>query len=416
MMAQAECPTLVSRAPTAPPIDSSHNRRQFYISFRHPTYTTNDLLCLGAVDCETAPGIYMLGVSYDVALAACGIVACNRWHQAWFGEKCDDQNGNSWKGGYRCVPRPEDGILPYKKTPYYFFINQDTFFQYPVVPCFDGWLFPHGDLPEAWKRLYSQSNAGDTATAPAGSQHTGGTKDQRCSITGDVPETEAAHLIPAEAIDWFKANDMQQYCRNQAGQPASPIEDQSNILFLRKDLHSLFNRRRFSIVPRNYQLTPTSTTSPAQPGSPVVYFLLPDGHSDLYQNHPLQPFSVRDVAPEFLFARFAWDIIRYDHYRLIKTFPLSSSIFKIPPVSFTLKRKRGDSSGSNHDDNSSGSNHDSIEDYDEFPGDPNDPNDPYGHYGYYGEMDSEYEQELEKEVEEADGYFDQFGDEDEDEV
>ncbi|GAW14208.1 hypothetical protein ANO14919_036050 [Xylariales sp. No.14919] len=292
-MAQTEC-----LLPISPPVISPNSHHQLSISFRHPAYheSANDLLCLGAVDYHTVRGI-----NYDVALVACGIVAGNKWHHAWFGEKCDQ------KGGYQCVPRPDNGILPYKKSPYYFFVNQDTKYKYPVVPSFEHWPFPHGDLPDAWKRL---SVGSKTAILPEDPQRAIASRDQRCRITGYAIGTGCTHLIPAVYQGWFGANRMRQYC--QAGGLASEIDDRANTLLLRRDLRFLFDEKRFVMVPRGHPPTPT------------IHVLSPDTHGELqslYQSRPLQPILMggQDVAPEFLFARFAWALFCDKHYSLLKS-------------------------------------------------------------------------------------------------
>ncbi|KAI1418815.1 hypothetical protein F5Y12DRAFT_789568 [Xylaria sp. FL1777] len=291
------------------------------ISFRHPAYpvSANNLLCLSATDDDPVHGI-----DYNIALAACGIVACNKWHQAWFGEKYE--GGDEDQDRYRRVPRPENGILPYKESPYYFFVNEDVKYKYPVVPSFEHWPFPHKSLPDGWKRMCPPSTSG-----------------------GYLQGTETAHLVPPQAIGWFEVNMMQQYCRLKIR--VNPIHDDANMLLLRKDLHFMFDQRQLVVVPKvnsqatmqiqaegQQQLTrkqiictsPLQSTSPIgptcsdQPTYPVIHVLLPDGHDELrnlYHNRLLQPSLVPalDIAPEFLFARFAWAILSDEYYRLLKS-------------------------------------------------------------------------------------------------
>lgn len=80
-----------------------------------------------------------------------------------------------------------------------------------------------------------------------------------------------------------------------------PMEDPSNIMLLRQDLHHLFDQRRFTLVPKRTRENETPKLS---------IHLLASGLStelgQLYHNRVLQP--LRGIAVPFLFARFAWSI------------------------------------------------------------------------------------------------------------
>ncbi|KAI0535596.1 hypothetical protein GGR58DRAFT_438614 [Xylaria digitata] len=327
------------------------------ISFRHPAYplSANNLLSLAV----TGDGP-VLGIDYNLALVACGIVACNKWHQAWFGEK--REGGNEERDGYRRVSRPENGILPYKESPYYFFINEDVEYKYPVVPSFEHWPFPHNNLPDEWKRMCPLSTSGGEAvTLPEDPRTAASMRDRGCRITGYLQGTEIAHLVPTQAMGWFEANMMQRYCRHSVR--VNPIDDDANMLTLRRDIHFIFDQRQLAIVPKvNSQATTQSLPGGQQyitcnqtiplsvlqsPSAtrpicsdrltyPVIHVLLPDRHNELrslYHNRLLQPSLVPafDIAPEFLFARFAWTILSDEFYRLLKSHLLQYRVLIFDP-------------------------------------------------------------------------------------
>lgn len=69
--------------------------------------------------------------------------------------------------------------------------------------------------------------------------------------------------------------------------------DIANCLRLRQDLHTLFDTKSFTIVPKN--------------ATPVVHFLVQGAsYCKEYHNRPTSPLSVN---PAFLYARFAWAIL-----------------------------------------------------------------------------------------------------------
>lgn len=73
-----------------------------------------------------------------------------------------------------------------------------------------------------------------------------------------------------------------------------PTTDPRNLFALRKDLHMLFDKAAWVVMPKGGQM--------------VVDFLKPScDAAALYHNHP---FDTRQVSHEFLFARFAWTVIK----------------------------------------------------------------------------------------------------------
>jgi hypothetical protein len=97
------------------------------------------------------------------------------------------------------------------------------------------------------------------------------------------------------------------YCRLPL--EVSAINDDKNILILRKDLHHLFDARRFTFVPKRFG-TYTSGSAPEL----VTHVLLPSGSPELvglYHNRSPQP--IHGISIECLFARFAWSLFTDEH-------------------------------------------------------------------------------------------------------
>ena len=125
-------------------------------------------------------------------------------------------------------------------------------------------------------------------------------RDVSCRITAHREGTQTVHLVPTSEAVWFNHNTMAKYSRD-----AGTVNDGCNLILLRSDLHSIFEARQFAIVPK---------LSHAEKPVFVVHVLLGDAQSEivqLYHDVPLQPLT--EIAIEFLFARFAWTIIRSAH-------------------------------------------------------------------------------------------------------
>ncbi|KAK3353740.1 hypothetical protein B0T25DRAFT_220543 [Lasiosphaeria hispida] len=262
-------PTLPREALPPPPRELV---LQSNIRFLHPGYPDhqNTLLSLPRVDLGPANdgGTRIAGVHHGTALVACQIIANN----AFDGHLAEDA------GGQQLVDAPLDSILA--RDVYYFFVG-DGPSQYPIVPSFRDWAFPHNRIPEPWLSA--------THTPPDSSGGVNGMSV--CSISGFRVPLEAAHIVPKKEQLWWKRNDMNIY----RADPLNDIDDFANLLGLRADLHSIFDARMFAIVPRN-SLLATHVLSPQA----ADYW--PTHH-----NVPVRHLGINSTP--YLFARFAWAIL-----------------------------------------------------------------------------------------------------------
>jgi HNH endonuclease len=174
---------------------------------------------------------------------------------------------------------------------------------YPIFPSFDHWAFPHGKLPSVWKLDIPRA-----AEHPTPRQSTLNeailSRDIRCRITNHIEGTECAHLVPRSESLWFQQNLMALYGK-QPRPGCQPVDNPRNAILLRSNIHTSFNYKRFAFVPK---LAECSTGSLAY----VTHiFCSPEPHelTALYHNVALQPLT--GVAPEYLFARFAWTIFQF---------------------------------------------------------------------------------------------------------
>lgn len=163
----------------------------------------------------------------------------------------------------------------------------DTFLylgQYPVVPSFQDWSFPHRRVPRAW-------------TSAAVSSF----PDLRCAITNSSIAIESAHLVPSEHDEWYSFNRMDQY--------GGDINNSGNIIRLAPHFHRYFDNRWVAFVPKASRID-EETGSESRPSSQYVLHLMNDSVHELFptfQNTLIQ--HVRASSHPYLFARFAWTVL-----------------------------------------------------------------------------------------------------------
>ncbi|CAK7205577.1 hypothetical protein SEUCBS139899_008355 [Sporothrix eucalyptigena] len=191
------------------------------ILFCHPAYTDffSVLLTLPKLE-EDENG--QLGVHYGTAHTACAILAAN----AFNGFFSIDREGTE-----RVDPEI-NSVLTQDK--YYFFVDgaDDEHINYPVVPSFLDWEFPHDRIPTAWTQAVAYAH-----TSP---------KSPLCGLTQFSLPVETAYLVPYSQKEWFATNAMARYATGIHGS----IDDTCNHITLRKDLHFLFDQGHWCIAPK----------------------------------------------------------------------------------------------------------------------------------------------------------------------
>ena len=160
---------------------------------------------------------------------------------------------------------------------------------YPIFPSFSEWTFPHDNLPPYWTktsdapppftRTYSVSQQTAAITA----------RDRTCRLTNAVEGLEVAHIVPAREEAWFDSNSMGNYTMDVNAKAS--VGDGANMMLLRADVHSLYDKDKWTIVPKDTSL--------------VFHLLSPSLElSRLYHNVPLQD-NLNGVSMEYLLAAFA---------------------------------------------------------------------------------------------------------------
>ena len=276
------------------PVSTAHsglNNPFELIRFRHPGYPgafgQDILFSLYPFDSSTGGGL-----QYGVAFSACAIVAGNAW-TGWLTETRD---------GARLIREWDDLLFG---TDYYFHVSQDPLpedlhsgrFQYPIVPTFRHWTFPHDQFPDQWHGPRTGVGVTNDAIRPPPPLPSNATnyvhnRDKGCVISKYRDDPERAHICPRSEIEWFLDNRMEQYNLKVNLDPV--IDDAANSCSMRSDLHTAFD------VSKKFVITPKSSRW-------IVHFLEPTmDMGNLYHNVPLDLDPT--ISPKFILSRFAWAI------------------------------------------------------------------------------------------------------------
>ncbi|KAL8712901.1 MAG: hypothetical protein Q9225_006863, partial [Loekoesia sp. 1 TL-2023] len=253
------------------------------IAIKHPGYSKDDhpLLLFTGFDCSRG----IAGMHHGTILAACALISGRN-----DGFLTDMPGGPSLELDLDDIV--QDGL-------YYYTVPNDN--KYAIYPSFQYWRFPHRNLPQGWTVPPRIRPAKTAAPSQSGLTRAVLDRDGCCLLSGAKDVRERAHLCPQRETDWFRTNAMTQYNKSYNKSLACTTDDMSNMVSLRKDIHTAFDRERlFAIV--------------AKEGSWLVHFL--DGSEDLCPRyHNMKANLSDDIAPEHLLTRFAWAIFpRLQHF------------------------------------------------------------------------------------------------------
>lgn len=121
-------------------------------------------------------------------------------------------------------------------------------------------------------------------------------RDRRCRMTHFYDGTQNAHIVPHQEVSWFIKNNMAQYNLNRKLHDNDSINDVSNGILLRSDLHGLLDTPYFVFVPKR--------------GLWVTHVIMCSYDIQrFYHNRPLH--DITDVTPQFMYARFAWSLFPF---------------------------------------------------------------------------------------------------------
>jgi hypothetical protein len=298
------------------------------IQFRHPGYPdtgdTNIMLILPALDSSSNEGSGRFGLHHETARLACAIVANCAWDgflstekrrgaspisaapdellkaaRYYFhvhiraGEDSDDSDSSGDNGMLRSPTLQCQDVTILRSKGLTKAHTDILAWRYPVVPSFAHFRFPHDNLPPSW----TSASLAFPEPPPSLQRWTGFAdmvvaRDETCRITNHSLGTETAHLVPRSEEAWYRSNGMTLY----NSRPEAGTDDARNALLLRSDLHTLFDARKFVVVPKD--------------NTWIVHVLVGRPSEELgalYHNVKLLPLV--DLSVECLFARFAWAVL-----------------------------------------------------------------------------------------------------------
>ncbi|KAI0859247.1 hypothetical protein F4860DRAFT_526449 [Xylaria cubensis] len=301
------------------------------VIIRHPGYEDEKpLFCLPAFDSIKSDQETIIGVHCLTVLTACGIITGNLFDKVYlsydkYGQRVVQTHRHSLlrSGSYYLQVKgsepqpPENGSTTTADGTADSSSLSATHIPYPVVPDFTDWEFPHGKVPKEWEQPYEFK-----LQSP-----------ERCVITASERKeiVEQAHIISDERKRWFEENSMIESLGRNGSEFDNSIDSPLNRIRLRCDLHKLFNRGLFVIVPKPRSVLQSSCTqlpvaattqqSPAadrteqlstaeDPGLVFgVHFLNGLGireYVESYHNISIRDEDLDCFSLEFLFAHFAW--------------------------------------------------------------------------------------------------------------
>ncbi|KAI0403719.1 hypothetical protein F4802DRAFT_284326 [Xylaria palmicola] len=291
-----------------------------FIAFFHPAYPypAPPLLTLAAVDRDSNG---CQGVRYNTARVACGIVACNRWDDsAYLAVKGPERDGSPL---FTRVTRPVSGVLPAAGEPTYYFVVDSPEYCYPVVPSFDHWRFPHGALPVGWADLsapavadattpnshHGPASNADDRRSPVGTRHVGcdaKSESERDGENRDVAcfgRPTMARVAPFSHRAWFESNQMERYCQRQS-------LDYASVTRLLNDIGRLFGAAPMLTVPYGVSASRFEL-------HPYLLFNALSNRRRRVSKHDHGGPCIAGIHREFLFARFAFNILSDNNYRFL---------------------------------------------------------------------------------------------------
>ncbi|KAI1784587.1 hypothetical protein LXA43DRAFT_901310 [Ganoderma leucocontextum] len=249
--------------------------------FRFPAYSEPD---------PANPSQNLFGVYHRLALDACRVItnhAAN--NQGDF--LAEEREGK--------VPVPIDDAKPLSPRTYYYFLGPPedaTNRNYPIVKHFHAFRFPP-QSPDNWytARISGRFTMGQVLKVSSSHMATHiAARDQCCAATKYRDFNRCAHLVPKAEEAWFIANKMFAYAPDNED---AGIDAHTNGILLRDDVRRCFDSHAFVFYPAGNNMF-------------VAYFVHTRGypnytellHRRLVTIHP-------SVAVEFLYARFAYNVI-----------------------------------------------------------------------------------------------------------
>lgn len=155
-------------------------------------------------------------------------------------------------------------------------------------------------MPELWRRTFVNVNTEPDRTPQRSNLSAAlAVKDHDCRLSAFAEGTTVAHICPEKQNHWFHSNAMQRYIGNTIHSGPAAINDSTNLVLLRQDLHTAFDAHRFAFTPKNDSNFKNTL---------LVAHVWDASHelTELYHNVAIR--TLNGISKELLFARFALSV------------------------------------------------------------------------------------------------------------
>ena len=151
-------------------------------------------------------------------------------------------------------------------------------------------------FPPLWRKASREAlNVARTSEPP--SSFVAG---ESCRITNKFLACDGSHIIPASEKLWFTSNEMDQYGQLSGRTGEAAADTSVNMIRLRIDAHRLWDNLQISIIAREDN---------AKAKDAAWFTQMMNEGEELYQDWHLRKLqSLAGRSPEYLYARFAWDV------------------------------------------------------------------------------------------------------------
>ncbi|KAI1784573.1 hypothetical protein LXA43DRAFT_208138 [Ganoderma leucocontextum] len=221
-------------------------------------------------------------------------------------ESCRVITNHAAKNHDDFLAKDREGTIPVHRdvttlTPgdyYYFFgpSKEAANCNYPIIKEFSALRFP-SRIPDHWyhTRETARYAVVERVSSSNMSNHVA-SRDKHCALTKYQSFNQCAHLVPKAADAWFDANKMYLYSYDNM---AAGVDTHTNGIALRDDVRRCFDSNAFVFYP-------------AGDGDAfMAYFVDTGGYPDYTEQFHRRPATIHpSVAVEFLYARFAYTVIK----------------------------------------------------------------------------------------------------------
>lgn len=152
-------------------------------------------------------------------------------------------------------------------------------------------------IPASWQLAFRRNNGAYTGDENMSEKvHI---RDVSCRISGHSLGCGVARLCPESQRTWYEENEMFRYSYDNS-ENIENTDPSQNAILMRLDLAFVFRGPNFVLVPKR-----------SDRGMKLVVHLMESVQELVRPYHNTELHPLKDVAPEFLYARFAWTVFRY---------------------------------------------------------------------------------------------------------